>query len=142
MVARPIQATATVAITAVPAATISYTGTPFCSTVSAVPVTFSGTTGGIYTSLAGLAINSTTGVISPVASTGGVYTITYTMAARGGCSQQTATTDITITDMPNATIAYPDSPLPRRAGNNTCVADGHCPASAERIHLPQVLYLM
>jgi hypothetical protein len=99
--------TASVTITTLPAATISYAGTPFCSSdANAEQVTFSGTTGGTFSSTAGLSINSSTGEITPSTSTAGTYTVTYTMAAANGCAAQTATTSITINAAGNATISY------------------------------------
>ncbi len=99
---------ATITVTAAPSATISYSGTPFCKSVAtAQSVTRTGTSGGTYSaSPAGLSINSATGAITPSTSTAGTYTVTYTMAATGGCSVQTATTSVTITALPSATISY------------------------------------
>ncbi len=111
-----VTATTSVTITALPTAAVSYTGTPFCSTLSTVQaVTLTGTggyTGGIYSSSpAGLTLNTTTGGITPNTSTPGTYTITYTIAAAGGCAVVTATTDITITALPTASISYSGSPF-------------------------------
>ena len=44
----------------------------------------------------GLTLNSTTGDIIPGTSTAGTYTVTYTVAASGGCPGVTATTSVTI----------------------------------------------
>ena len=67
--------TTSVTITAVPTATISYVGAPFCtSLVAAQSVTLTGTgayTGGTYSSTAGLTIDGTTGAITPSTSTAG-----------------------------------------------------------------------
>jgi hypothetical protein len=104
--------TTSVAITAVPTATISYTGTPFCkSQASPQAVTLNGTgayTGGGYTSSpAGLTLNASTGAVTPSTSTAGIYTVTYTIPASGGCpSDNTITTSVTITAVPTATISY------------------------------------
>ncbi|MCP9769266.1 hypothetical protein EGI22_15230, partial [Lacihabitans sp. LS3-19] len=88
-------------ITNNPSATISYAGTPYCSTASPASVSLTGTTGGGFTSApAGLTINATTGQITPSSSTAGVYTVTYTIAASGGCSSATATTSVTISSGP------------------------------------------
>ena len=102
-----------------PAATISYSGTPYCKTVStAQAVTLTGTTGGTFTaSPSGLTINSSTGAITPSSSTAGTYTITYTMTAAGGCGVVTATTSVTITTTPVATFSYTGSPYCSNAIN-------------------------
>ena len=95
-------ATATCTATACtpPTANISY-ATPFCADLTTPqPVTLTGTgtfTGGTYSaSPAGLTINATTGAITPSTSTPGTYTVTYTVAASGGCPGVTATTSVTI----------------------------------------------
>ena len=107
-----VTATSSITITALPAATISYAGSPFCSSlVGAQSVTQTGTAGGTYSSTAGLTINAATGAITPSSSTAGTYTVTYTMAAAGGCAAQTATTSVTITALPAATISYAGSPF-------------------------------
>ena len=107
-----IPVTTSVTITALPAATISYVGTPFCTNnATAQSVTFTGTTGGTYSSTVGLTIDATTGAITPSTSTAGNYVVTYTMAAANGCPLQTATTSVTITAAPTATITYVGTPF-------------------------------
>ncbi len=107
-----VTATSPITITALPSATISYAGTPFCSSlVGAQAVTQTGTAGGTYSSTVGLTINAATGAITPSSSTAGTYTVTYTMAAGGGCAAQTATTSVTITALPSATISYAGTPF-------------------------------
>ena len=109
---QPASGTATVTVTATPSATISYSGTPFCTTAGSVNVTFSGTTGGTYASTpAGLSLNSTDGTITPSSSTGGTYAVTYTVAPFGGCAVFTITKSITITTLPTVTISYGGSPF-------------------------------
>src|SRR4030095_16828918 len=107
-----------VTITAVPTATISYAGSPFCNTLAtAQAVTRTGTAGGTYSSTAGLTIDPTTGAITPSTSTAGTYTVTYTMAAAGGCAAQTATTSVTITTLPVAAFSYAGTPYCQNAAN-------------------------
>ena len=60
--------TASITITALPTATIAYTGSPYCASGIAT-VTETGTAGGTYTSTAGLTINAATGDVDLVAST-------------------------------------------------------------------------
>jgi gliding motility-associated-like protein len=106
-----------ITITPLPTATISYAGTPFCTSVSTPqPVTLTGTgayTGGIYSSTAGLTINSGTGAITPSTSTAGTYLVTYTIPASGGCNAVPVTTTVIITALPTATISYAGSPFCR-----------------------------
>ena len=103
--------TATVTVTAASSATISYAGGPFCTTANPVSVTFSGTSGGGFTALpAGLAINAANGTITPSASAGGSYIITYTIAPSGGCAVFTTTASVTITSLPTASISYAGAP--------------------------------
>ncbi|MCR9065073.1 MAG: choice-of-anchor D domain-containing protein, partial [Cytophagales bacterium] len=104
-------ATTSVTITDNPSASISYSGSPYCSSASPAAVSLTGTSGGAFTSSpAGLTLNSSTGQITPSSSTAGVYTVTYTIAASGGCSSAVATTSVTITDNPSASISYSGSP--------------------------------
>ncbi|HMG82231.1 MAG TPA: hypothetical protein VK559_04280 [Ferruginibacter sp.] len=85
-----------VIISPIPAAIISYAG-PYSSTNAvAQAVTLTGTHGGTFSSSAGLTINAVTGAVTPSTSTIGTYTVTYTIAAAGGCSVQTAQTTVTI----------------------------------------------
>ncbi|MFY7886516.1 MAG: hypothetical protein ACOVOV_16905, partial [Dolichospermum sp.] len=110
-----ITVTRQITITALPTASINYSGSPFCNSVSTVqPVILTGTgayTGGTFSSTAGLVINASTGAITPSTSTAGTYTISYTILASGGCSAVTATTQITITALPTASINYLGSPF-------------------------------
>ena len=105
-----VPATTNIVITAVPTATISYAGTPFCTTLTTgQAVTLNGTaayTGGTYSSTVGLTIDPNTGAITPSTSTAGNYVVTYTIAAATGCSQVTATATIIINPIPVA-IATP-----------------------------------
>ena len=102
--------TSSVSITSMPTAAISYTGSPFCKSVTTGQlVTTTGTgayTGGAYSAPSGLSINSTTGAITPNASTAGTYTVSYTTSPAGGCGGVTTTASVTITDIPAAIISY------------------------------------
>jgi len=117
-----LTATATVVITPLPTATISYAGNPFCKTVgTAQPVSLSGTNaygGGTYSaSPAGLTINAATGAITPSASTAGIYTVSYAIPASGGCMPVPATVSVTITSLPVATFNYSGSPYCSNTSN-------------------------
>lgn len=85
-----------ITVTVAPAATVSYTGSPYCAGAGfAYPIgTSTGT--GIFSSTAGLVIDAATGGINLGASTTGSYTVTYTIAAAGGCSQYQITAGVTI----------------------------------------------
>jgi subtilisin-like proprotein convertase family protein len=102
--------TVPVTVTTPPSATISYTGSPYCSTGGTASVTLTGTAGGSYSSTAGLSINAGTGAVDLGASTAGTYTVTYTIAAAGGCALFQTTASITVTAAPSATINYTGSP--------------------------------
>ncbi|MBK7559354.1 MAG: right-handed parallel beta-helix repeat-containing protein [Chitinophagaceae bacterium] len=116
--------TTTITVTAAPAATISYTGSPYCSNAGTAAVTRTGTAGGTYSSTAGLTINSTTGAVTLGTSTPGTYTVTYTIAAGGGCATFTTTASITITALPAATISYAGSPYCSNAGTASVTRTG------------------
>jgi hypothetical protein len=97
-------ATDNIVIVALPTASISYSGAPFCATGTA-SVNHSGTSGGVYSAPSGLAINASTGQINLGASTPGTYTVTYSFDNSGSsppvvCSN-TATTSVTVNALPN-----------------------------------------
>ena len=102
-----------ITVTLNPSATISYAGAPFCTSVSTPQaVTLTGTAGGTFAAApAGLTINASTGAITPSISSAGTYTVAYTIAAYGGCSAVIASTSVTITHVPTATISYSGGPF-------------------------------
>ena len=108
-----VTATSSITITALPVATFSYAGTPYCQNAANPSPTFSGGgVAGTFSSTAGLVFVSTaTGQINLAASTAGTYTVTNTIAAAGGCAIVTATSSITITTLPAATISYAGTPF-------------------------------
>jgi hypothetical protein len=117
--------TTAVTITVLPAATISYAGTPYCSNAGTANVTRIGTGGGTYTAApAGLSINASTGAVTLGTSTAGTYTVSYTIAAAGGCPAVTATTGITVTTLPAAAISYAGNPYCQDAGTATVTRTG------------------
>ena len=98
--------TAIVTITAPPTATIIYANSTYCKTVTtAQSVTQTGVTGGAYTaSPIGLSINASSGVITPSSSSVGAYTVSYTLAASGGCAAVTTIASVTILAAPTIDI--------------------------------------
>lgn len=116
--------TARVGITAAPSAAISYAGSPYCRDAGTAAVLLTGTSGGVYSSTAGLSVDSVTGIISLASSTPGTYTVTYTIAATGSCSRYQATTPVTITDPPSADIDYTGSPYCSSSGIVTVTRTG------------------
>ncbi|CAM3530976.1 hypothetical protein FSS13T_21090 [Flavobacterium saliperosum S13] len=88
-------------IVACPTATISYSGSPFCTnTGTPQNVSLTGTdayTGGVFSSVpVGLALDPMTGAITPSLSTPGSYTVTYTIPSGGSCPDFMATAAVTI----------------------------------------------
>lgn len=102
-------ASSAITITQLPTASISYQGSPFCNNLPGIiPVTFTGTPGGTYSAVpAGLSMSSSTGAITPGTSQPGNYTITYSIAASGGCGTVTATALVTIAQSPTLVITNP-----------------------------------
>ncbi|MCE5345625.1 MAG: DUF2341 domain-containing protein [Bacteroidales bacterium] len=90
--------TAQLTVTARPVATFSYSGTPYCPNAANPSPEFSGGgVAGTFSSTSGLVFVSTaTGQVNLAASTPGIYTVTNTIAAAGGCGIVTATSSITI----------------------------------------------
>src|SRR6185369_13241575 len=66
----------TVTVNPLPLALIQYTGTPYCTNGTAI-VTLTGIGGGVFSSAAGLSLNTTTGDINLAFSAQGTYTVTY-----------------------------------------------------------------
>jgi gliding motility-associated-like protein len=95
----PKIATHTVTVTSPPTATINYNGL-ICSNELTHPVVLTGTAGGIFSSTAGLTIDSSSGAIVPATSTPGSYTVLYTIAASGGCNSFTTSTQVLINSAP------------------------------------------
>jgi hypothetical protein len=116
--------TCPITINQLPAATIAYSGSPYCSNGGTASVTLTGTAGGTYSAPAGLVINSSTGAVTLGTSTPGTYTVTYTMAAAGSCPVQYAYASITITQLPAASFSYPASPYCSNLGIITPVFSG------------------
>lgn len=86
----------TVVITKAAQATISYPGTPFYTNGGIASVNLSGSPGGVYSAPAGLSLNAATGDITLLSTTPGTYTVTYTIAAAGGCAAFSTTTSVTV----------------------------------------------
>ncbi len=99
--------TAEIIINALPVATISFDGSPYCAT-GAATVTLTGQNGGTFSSTAGLVIDPATGEVDLEASTTGTYTVTYDFGD-GTCTNST-TAEIIINTLPVATISYDGSP--------------------------------
>jgi hypothetical protein len=101
-----------IVVTPMPAASISYAGTPFCSNISSLqPVTLTGTSGGMFSSGPLLNYNASTGDIDPSSSTPGTYLVTYTIAASGGCQEVIDSTIVIVTSLPYASISYVGTPF-------------------------------
>jgi PKD repeat protein len=89
--------TASIAVTAPRTATISYAGSPYCQNAGTASVTRVGSAGGTYSATpAGLSITAGNGQVNLGASTPGSYTVTYTIAASGGCPSFSTTAGITV----------------------------------------------
>ncbi|MBK8608456.1 MAG: hypothetical protein IPL84_00445 [Chitinophagaceae bacterium] len=108
----------TVTVNPAPAATITYAGTPYCGNAGIANVTQTGTAGGTYSATpAGLTLNAGNGDVTLGTSTAGTYTVTYTIAASGGCGTFTATGTITVNPIPD--VAQPANQV---VCNNTMTA--------------------
>lgn len=73
--------------------------TPLCKTSTSQTVTQTGSSSGVYSSTAGLTINTTNGTIDPSTSTPGQYTVTYTVAASGSTTACESNAIVTIVDI-------------------------------------------
>lgn len=73
--------------------------TPLCKTITSQTVTQTGSPAGVYSSTAGLTINTANGTVDPSTSTPGQYNVTYTVAASGSASECISTAILTIVDV-------------------------------------------
>jgi len=105
----PQYANASLTITGLPTASISYSGSPFCKDITNAAPSLTGTgaySNGTY-SYTGSGLNSfsaATGTFNPSASTVGNYTIKYTAPVSAGCAAVEVTTPVTINALPTASI--------------------------------------
>ncbi len=103
----PATATQLVTLTTAPVATFSYPVVgAACAGASAMlmPTMAPGASGGLFSSTTGLTIDAQTGAINLATSVAGTYTVRNTIAASGSCAAATATTSVTITAAPTATL--------------------------------------
>lgn len=96
-----------VSVNSSPSASISYNnGQAICKNTGNYSPTIMGVNTGTFTSNpAGLSINSTTGVINSSLSSDGTYTVTYTIAAIGGCTVFTTSTTVKISSVGAVTLS-------------------------------------
>ncbi len=111
--------TATATITIIPGSvgTFHYLNSPYCQGgTNPLPAFIGAGIGGVFTGPPGLVINSSTGMVNLSTSNPGTYTVTNTIPAAGGCPAVTATSSITITELPIGTFDYPGNPFCQTAG--------------------------
>jgi gliding motility-associated-like protein len=111
-------ATGVITITALKSGSFDYAGSPYCKNgTNPLPTFTGGGVGGVFSSQAGLSLNSGSGSINLSASTAGTYTVTNTVAATGGCPVVTAIDTVTITALPVASFTYIGTPYCNNAAN-------------------------
>jgi gliding motility-associated-like protein/uncharacterized repeat protein (TIGR01451 family) len=108
-----------ITISSAPMATFSYSGTPYCNTILTADPTFSnGGKAGTFSSVKGLVINTTSGVVDLVASIPGTYAVTNTINTSGSCPAASSTTSIVINSgNPNPKFSYAGNPNCHGSGN-------------------------
>ncbi len=122
-----VVATFDIKITALPVATFSYTGTPYCQNVANPFPTFPpGGSSGIFSAVpSGLVFVSTaTGQVDLAASNPGAYIVTDSIPAAGGCPAVTSTTPITIITLDSAAFSYPLSTYCKTGANPIATITG------------------
>ncbi|RYY41006.1 MAG: hypothetical protein EOO08_03535 [Chitinophagaceae bacterium] len=122
--------TFTITVNPSPASTISYGGSPYCANTGAAPVTQTGATGGTFSALAGLSIDAATGLINPSQSTPGTYTVTYTVAASGGCAAATSTASVDILADSSAVSAIANQVLCANSNSTAVTIGGSIPGNS------------
>lgn len=94
------------------ASSISYTGSPYCTSSTSALVSLTNDNNGTFSaSPSGLSIDPVYGTINPSLSLPGTYTVTYLVSGAGGCAPQAPTASVTITGLPTATITYTEAPF-------------------------------
>ncbi|MBE2208545.1 MAG: right-handed parallel beta-helix repeat-containing protein, partial [Saprospiraceae bacterium] len=95
-----------------PATSIQYGHTGYCTGAGPVAVVLTGAQGGTFTaSPAGLSIHAANGQITPGTSTPNTYTVTYHVPAQHGCAAINATTFVSISTNVQPVISYGAAPL-------------------------------
>ncbi|MDX1650956.1 MAG: T9SS type A sorting domain-containing protein [Brumimicrobium sp.] len=117
----PNTGTTQVTINTPPDPGFSYGQSQYCANASnAVATLDPGAVAGSFTaSPTGLSINAFTGEITVSSSSPGSYTVTNTVAGSGGCPQQTATANVDIIALDNASFAYSSNTLCLGGTNET-----------------------
>lgn len=95
---------------------IAYTASPYCTGAGIANVTLAGNAGGLYSSTAGLSLDAATGSVNLFTSTPGSYVVSYKLDATTDCPAFITNTNIIISSMPNAVIAYNGSPYCSNGG--------------------------
>ncbi|CAN1554676.1 Gliding motility-associated, C-terminal domain [Flavobacteriaceae bacterium] len=109
---------ANVSIVDLPIATFSYDAVTYCKNGNNPILTQpTGASAGVFSSAIGLSLDATTGAINLTNSLSGLYTITNTIAALGGCPETIATFNIEITAPPVAAFNYGILPYCQNASN-------------------------
>ena len=105
---------------------ISYPLASYCSTADMVSVTkTAGADGGVYSAYpSGLAINASTGTITPANSATGSYIVSYTVPGVGGCAPVVGTTTVSISKLPTATIDYTADSYTQNQAEQTVIMSG------------------
>lgn len=94
-----------ITLTTNPDASFTYAQGAYCADATdPAPVFGAGASGGVFSSTAGLTINSNTGEIDLSASTAGTYTVTNTIAASGSCPASTETFTVVVNPLPNVAL--------------------------------------
>lgn len=103
-----VVATNNITVTELPIATFNYPASPFCSNTSNQLPNFTG--GGVAGSFNGssvyLDVDALTGLLNIANSVAGDYIVVNTITAANGCPAVVANASVTITKLPDATIAY------------------------------------
>jgi hypothetical protein len=105
----------TITITATGNASFNYSATDYCQNVANPSPTITGNPGGIFTSTAGLVLNSTTGEVDLMSSTLGNYTVSYAVA--GACPSSSSVI-LNVLEADIAAFGYTDTTICLNIGVN------------------------
>lgn len=115
-----------ITVTDAPSSAFTFSNLSYCqnSLPNPLPIFSSGSSGGVFSSTAGLVIDSISGQVNLSASMPGTYLVTNFIAASGSCAVSTSTYTVTIIPPDNAAFNYSSPSFCQGAGSPSALISG------------------